>query len=576
MFPLMDRRSLGLHFGAFTDLLFLTVMLLTLINSCAGQRLIGSSQPIVALVGEDVVLPCYLDPAVDAYDMTLEWARPDLNPRYVLVRRYGEEAGFKKNPSYRGRSSMFSEEMKHGNISLKISKVKLSDEGGYRCFSPELSQHTTVQLVVGAVSSPVLRVTRHNSGVLLECESKGWYPEPEMFLLDAEGNLLSSSPTETIRGPDDLYTVSRKVTVEEKHGKNFSCRVTQKKIHQSRETHTVIPDHFFMVPTTPSTPILPSSSGSPASSSSQPVIIGSVIVCAALVLIPLVFFILWRRRKNKLKNKRDHESGTEQTEEGKTKTSKGDLTEFNVEKEGEEREALMKGGEEENKVDDEREEDNRSQSEPEDQLMTKPESVNEMDRTSGGREIKKSDERKEEIKQVQEMEQEQTVRPVQENSGLQMDLFTADRQRKQPQNLHNQEIERETERDEDNEGEKSEKKRRKKEKKQEQKKKGGSASREKKKLKDKQREEMKPKEESLTEMEESKKTDETELSQQKEKCVFRDDKHKRDETEFKEKTEKDQERKQSDVSRIKGEKEEKLTEQSDEKLKRDNKNEGQK
>ncbi|CAJ1069655.1 butyrophilin subfamily 3 member A3-like [Xyrichtys novacula] len=566
MFPLMDRKFLTLPFGAFTDLLFLTVVFLTLIHSCAGQELIGPSRPIVSLIGEDVIFPSYLEPAMNTFDMTVEWSRPDLDPRFVFVWRDGVELGSNKHPSFIGRSLVFIDKLRHGNVSMKLSEVKLSDEGGYRCFIPTLSKDVTVQLLVGAVSSPVLRVTRNNSGVLLECESKGWYPEPEMFLLDAEGNLLSSSPTETIRGPDDLYTVSRKVTVEEKHGKNFSCRVTQKKIHQSRETHTVIPDHFFVVPTTPSTPILPSSSGSPASSSSQPVIIGSVIICAGLVLIPLVVFILWRRRKNKLKNKRDHESGTEQTEEGKTKTSKGDLTEFNVEKEGEEREALMKGGEEENKVDDEREEDNRSQSEPEDQLMTKPESLNEMDRTSGGREIKKSDERKEEIKQVQEMEQEQTVRPVQENSGLQMDLFTADRQRKQPQNLNNQEIERETERDEDNEGEKSEKKRRKKEKKQEQKKKGGSASRGKKKLKDKQREEMKPKEESLTEMEESKKTDETELSQQKEKCVFRDDKHKRDETEFKEKTEKDQERKQPHVSRLKIEREEKLTEQSDEKL----------
>ncbi|CAJ1069656.1 butyrophilin subfamily 3 member A3-like [Xyrichtys novacula] len=283
---------------------------------------------------------------MNTFDMTVEWSRPDLDPRFVFVWRDGVELGSNKHPSFRGRSSVFIDKLRHGNVSMKLSEVKLSDEGGYRCFIPTLSKDVTVQLVVGAVSSPVLRLTRNNSGVLLECESKGWYPEPEMFLLDAEGNLLSSSPTETIRGPDDLYTVSRKVTVEEKHGKNFSCRVTQKKIHQSRETHTVIPDHFFMVPTTPSTPIVPSPPGFPGSSGSQPVLIGSVIVCAALVLIPLVVFILWRRRKNKLKNKKDHENGTEQTEEGKTKTSKGDLTEFNVEKEGEEeRVALMNGGE---------------------------------------------------------------------------------------------------------------------------------------------------------------------------------------------------------------------------------------
>ncbi|XP_045898540.1 butyrophilin subfamily 2 member A2-like, partial [Micropterus dolomieu] len=96
----------------------------------------------------------------------------------------------------------------------------------------------SIQLTVGAVSSPIIQVVSDNSdSVVLQCESAGWYPEPEVFWLDGEGNLLSAGPTETVRGPDDLYTVSSRVTVEKRHSNSFTCRVQQKDINQTRDTH---------------------------------------------------------------------------------------------------------------------------------------------------------------------------------------------------------------------------------------------------------------------------------------------------------------------------------------------------
>ena len=91
----------------------------------------------------------------------------------------------------------------------------------------------------GAASSPSISLSgldRNNGGVVLQCESTGWYPEPEVFWLDGEGNLLSAGPTETVRGPDDLYTVSSRVTVEKRHSNSFTCRVQQNHINQTRET----------------------------------------------------------------------------------------------------------------------------------------------------------------------------------------------------------------------------------------------------------------------------------------------------------------------------------------------------
>ncbi|XP_067435715.1 trichohyalin-like isoform X2 [Thunnus thynnus] len=108
-----------------------------------------------------------------------------------------------------------------------------------------MREHTgesSVRLVVGSVSSPVINMTT-NSSVVLQCESKGWYPEPEVFWLDSEGNLLSAGPTETVRGPDDLYTVSSRVTVEKRHNNSVTCRVQQNNISQIRETHIIVPEN---------------------------------------------------------------------------------------------------------------------------------------------------------------------------------------------------------------------------------------------------------------------------------------------------------------------------------------------
>ncbi|XP_062301171.1 selection and upkeep of intraepithelial T-cells protein 6-like [Scomber scombrus] len=279
----------------------LTVLVFHLLqtHSSNGQsQLIGPSQPILATVGDDIILPCHLEPAEDVTVKILEWTRSDLKPSYVHVARSGQDLRELKHPSYKDRTSLIIEELKHGNISLKLSKVKLSDKGTYKCYIHE-NRQSFVKLVVvsDAVSSAVIRLAgtdRDRGGVVLQCESKGWHPQPEVFWLDGEGNLLSAGPTETVRGPDGLYTVSSRVTVEKSHNNNFTCRVRQN--NQTRETHIYIPDDFFLIPDQPGSKC--------SSSSSVPTIIGVII---GNILILAVVFVVWKLRQNKLKNKKKNQ-----------------------------------------------------------------------------------------------------------------------------------------------------------------------------------------------------------------------------------------------------------------------------
>uniref|UniRef100_A0A671TRH9 Ig-like domain-containing protein n=1 Tax=Sparus aurata TaxID=8175 RepID=A0A671TRH9_SPAAU len=153
-----------------------------------------------------------------------------------------------QNRSYYNRTALFVDQLMNGNISLKLFRVKLSDAGRYTCIIDSKKMETSIQLIVGAVSSPFIEVVTNNSEhLVLQCASTGWYPEPEVFWLDGEGNLLSAGPTETVRGPDDLYTVSSRVTVEKRHSNSFTCRVHQNHINRTRESHILVPD-IIVVP----------------------------------------------------------------------------------------------------------------------------------------------------------------------------------------------------------------------------------------------------------------------------------------------------------------------------------------
>uniref|UniRef100_A0A672ZCC0 Ig-like domain-containing protein n=1 Tax=Sphaeramia orbicularis TaxID=375764 RepID=A0A672ZCC0_9TELE len=228
MLCLNSRPFIELSFISLTSLVFQSTVVFLLSHTCE-----------VVMVGEDVVLPCSLEPAVDAVPLIVEWGRPDLSPRFVHVWHEGQDLLTNQNPSYRGRTSLSTDRMKHGDASLRLSKVTVSDNGTYRCLFPTDSLETTVQLVVGAATFPVIAGVSIEAGgsVVLECECSGWYPEPEVSWMDSEGHLVSAGPPDTVRGPDDLYTVSSRVTVDKRHGSTVTCRVHQDRTNQTREAH---------------------------------------------------------------------------------------------------------------------------------------------------------------------------------------------------------------------------------------------------------------------------------------------------------------------------------------------------
>uniref|UniRef100_A0A673W8R5 Ig-like domain-containing protein n=1 Tax=Salmo trutta TaxID=8032 RepID=A0A673W8R5_SALTR len=226
-------------------ILFISVSLIT----TGSSEVVGPADPVVALAGDDIILPCSLKPNASVKDMAVRWTRLNPTTENVHFYRDGQDSNEDQSPSYRGRTSVFNEELKKGNVSLKLTRVTLSDAGSYRCFIPTLTSQvnqTTVQLLVGAVSQPVISIVGTKGwGVVLKCESGGWFPEPEMEWLDSSRTILPADGPPERHRDSGLYAVRRHVTVDQTDTNNFTCRVHQLEINHLKETEIHVPDDVF-------------------------------------------------------------------------------------------------------------------------------------------------------------------------------------------------------------------------------------------------------------------------------------------------------------------------------------------
>ncbi|RXN12759.1 butyrophilin subfamily 1 member A1-like isoform X2 [Labeo rohita] len=154
---------------------------------------VGPTDPVFAVAGEDVILPCSVKPSTSVVDMRVEWFRLDQKDSQVHLYDDHVDKTTNQIESYRGRTKLNHQELQRGDASLKLSSVRVSDEGLYKCFIQYKSwfDDATVNVKVEVVGRPpVITVDGfdHSGGLHLQCESEGWYPEPDLEWLNSEGD----------------------------------------------------------------------------------------------------------------------------------------------------------------------------------------------------------------------------------------------------------------------------------------------------------------------------------------------------------------------------------------------------
>ncbi|XP_026117381.1 butyrophilin subfamily 1 member A1-like [Carassius auratus] len=208
----------------------LTLLIISGITDSVSEQyeVIGSADPVFAVAGEDVILPCSVKPSISVVNMRVEWYRLNLKNSQVHLYDDNVDKNKDQSQSYRGRTKLIYQELQRGDASLKLSSVRVSDEGLYKCFIQSKSWYddAIVDVRVEAVGRPPLITIGgfdHSGGLHLQCESEGWYPEPDLEWLDSEGVSLSSETKETHRNKD-RFSVKHTIIVHHSDNK-IHCRV---------------------------------------------------------------------------------------------------------------------------------------------------------------------------------------------------------------------------------------------------------------------------------------------------------------------------------------------------------------
>nr|XP_021500569.1 butyrophilin subfamily 2 member A2 [Meriones unguiculatus] len=237
----------SLHSCPLASLLFFLVLSPFVLVS-AQFAVMGPAEPLLAMVGENTTLHCHLSPERSAEDMEVRWFRGQFSPA-VLVYKGRRERTEEQMEAYQGRTTFVSTDISKGRVALLIHSVTAYDNGIYCCYFQEGRSYdqAILRLMVASLGSkPVINMeTLEDGSILLECTSKGWYPEPRAVWRGPYDEVVPALEEEYAANREGLFTVAMTVAIRDCSVRNMTCSVNNTLLSQEIESVIFIPEPVF-------------------------------------------------------------------------------------------------------------------------------------------------------------------------------------------------------------------------------------------------------------------------------------------------------------------------------------------
>uniref|UniRef100_A0A3B3DAP8 Ig-like domain-containing protein n=1 Tax=Oryzias melastigma TaxID=30732 RepID=A0A3B3DAP8_ORYME len=162
--------------------------------------------------GQSCMLLCSF-PAGD--DTVIQWFKQ--TPTQTRVHSYYENKNQlgQQDQRFKGRTSLFLEEISRGNASLKVTGVMVQDEGTYLCHTSTSSdgRETFMNMTVYA---PLQKINITQTENLIICSSDEIYPEPHLSWSISPPSSRTFQKTTTVQKTEELlYNISSSLTLSD-------------------------------------------------------------------------------------------------------------------------------------------------------------------------------------------------------------------------------------------------------------------------------------------------------------------------------------------------------------------------
>ncbi|XP_045860375.1 butyrophilin-like protein 1 isoform X2 [Meles meles] len=209
---------------------------------------IGPSEPIVAVLGGDITLPCRVSPVMDVENMELRWFRSKFSEA-VFIYQNQQEQREEELAEYRGRTSLVKDFLSLGEAAVRIHNVQAFDNGLYTCFFRMgiFYEEASLELkVAGVGSAPQVHITGpEEDGVQIVCMASGWLPKPQVHWRALSGEKFLTFSETQAQDAEGLFTIEATLVVRDSSSGNVTCSVLNPILGQEKAMAIFIPEPFF-------------------------------------------------------------------------------------------------------------------------------------------------------------------------------------------------------------------------------------------------------------------------------------------------------------------------------------------
>ncbi|NXL87090.1 HHLA2 protein, partial [Alectura lathami] len=172
-------------------------------------------ETVTGLFSKSVILPCPFPPGNNE---VIYWTKEEKD---VHSYYYQQDQLKSQHLDYKNRTLLFHESIPHGNASLKLSNVTLTDEGRYHCYVGTQQSRTEVEVMlhVRVSSYYTLEYEKTDTERMLRCYAFCTYPAPHITWEQGNASIQETGQDETrvgvlytfrsdqnIRNPSDPYS----------------------------------------------------------------------------------------------------------------------------------------------------------------------------------------------------------------------------------------------------------------------------------------------------------------------------------------------------------------------------------
>ncbi|XP_037058206.1 selection and upkeep of intraepithelial T-cells protein 1-like [Peromyscus leucopus] len=208
----------------------------------------GSEGPVLAPLGGTLELSCQLSPPQPAQHMEIRWFQNHYT-QPVYLYRDGKDLYGEIISKYLGRTELLKDAIGEGKVTLRILSVTVDDGGPYHCIfknDEQFIEHITEVKVTAESSRVEILVHPPNTkGLIVECHSGGWFPQPLMEWRDSRGEVIQAASKSHSQDGDKLFNMNMSLLIKDRSFQKVICCLQNPLTGQGGRTSVVLSGAYF-------------------------------------------------------------------------------------------------------------------------------------------------------------------------------------------------------------------------------------------------------------------------------------------------------------------------------------------